>query len=153
MENSRGNLLLRSEELDVIAGAWSNGATNASASAETFTAPDFETDADFLYFQNDNWFHLWEAIDGSTINYPSRSLFLVTGEQKLVRDLYLYASSSGYDVWTLNGLRNDNSVKATIIKNAWTIKEENVGIKHTMAGFDYSSTTEQTITFNDLDEE
>lgn len=101
---------------------------------------------------NDNWFHLWEAIDGSTINYPSRSLFLVTGEQKLVRDLYLYASSSGYDVWTLNGLRNDNSVKATIIKNAWTIKEENVGIKHTMAGFDYSSTTEQTITFNDLDE-
>jgi len=47
---------------------------------------------------------------------------------------------------------NANSVKATIIKNAWTIKEENVGIKHTMAGFDYSSTTEQTITFNDLDE-
>lgn len=52
LEGSKTNLLLRSEELDVTVGAWSNGATNASASAETFTAPDFETDADFLYFQD-----------------------------------------------------------------------------------------------------
>lgn len=51
IEGSRTNWLRRSSELDVTAN-WTNGATNASASAETEQAPDLGLDADLIYFQD-----------------------------------------------------------------------------------------------------
>lgn len=134
-----------STRVPILPGAWEANFEDAG----WFTARN----------QNNKFFHLREMIDGSDIGFPNRSLFAAAGERSLMKTLYDYASSNNLDAWTVKQLRNDSSAKAQVIKTAWKEERqqfsgsyvgERIALRHSMAGFGYPQSCEETKGFDDL---
>lgn len=106
-----------------------------------------------LYRSDRTFFHLRLMVDGNEANAANKGVYAVCGELTLLQNLWNWCKARGVDVWTIAGLRADDSLKATRIKQAWREEHKTNGnptLLATMAGFTYPTSLEDTESELDL---